>query len=511
MKTATRNPKRTDDVRPRATYMTEWWRSFGILCLALVATAIASPAQEHKLSAPAFTTLDSFDNTDGAAPAASLLQATDGNLYGTANDGGANGGGTVFRLTPDGKLTSFYSFCSQSDCTDGQYPVAALIQAADGNFYGTTLAGGTYGNGTVFTITPSGALTTLHSFDATDGANPTAALVQATDGNFYGTTSTSGTSGYGTVFKITPSGALTTLHSFNSVDGANPWATLIQAIDGNLYGTTSGCGPAGSHSCASEGYGTIFKITPSGTLTTLYSFCSQTDCLDGANPYAGLVQASDGNLYGTTAFYGADGRGTIFKITPSGSLSTLHSFCSESNCKDGANPESALIQATDGSFYGTTVFGGADEGGDCLQCGTIFRITSGGTLTSLYSFCLEGGCPDGSNPYAALVQDTNGNFYGTAGQGGANFDGTVFSLSVGLGIFVSLQPASGKVGATIRILGTDLAGTTSVSFNGTPAAFKVVSHSLISATVPESATTGFVTVTTPSGTLKSNVRFRVRP
>jgi uncharacterized repeat protein (TIGR03803 family) len=328
-------------------------------------------------------------------------------------------------------------------------------------------------------------------------------LVQATDGDFYGTTYAGGI-GFGTVFKITSGGSFTSLYSFCSQsfcsDGASPHASLIQATDGNLYGTTSG---------GEFGYGTIFKVTLSGTLTTLYNFCSEVNCLDGAIPLAGLVQAADGAFYGTTAFYGADGRGSIFKITPGGSFASLYSFCSQSNCSDGANPEAALIQATDGNFYGTTVFGGTEQGSDCLQCDTIFKFTPAATLTSLYSFCVEGVCS--ANPYAALVQDTNGSFYGTAQYGGANFDGTVFSLSVNLGIFVSLQPASGEVGATIRILGTDLAGTTSVSFNGTPAVFKMVSKTEILATVPNGATSGFVTITQSIGPTKSNVKFRVVP
>lgn len=491
-----------------------WCGKLGILWLILVATAIASLGQDTKLSTPIFTTLINFDTTNGAAPEASLLQATNGDLYGTTFQGGANIGGSIFEMTPSGKLTTLYSFCSQAACTDGAFPEGALVQTTDGNFYGTTVSGGTFEDfGTVFKITPSGRLTTLHSFDSTDGANPEAALVQATDGNLYGTTYNGGASGYGTVFKITPNGILTMLHSFNIADGANPGSNLIQASDGNLWGTTSGCAPGGPRPCSSGGfgYGTIFKVSLSGTLTTLYSFCSQADCLDGTNPLAGLVQGTDGSFYGTTAFYGADGRGTVFKITSGGALTTLHSFCSQGDCTDGANPEASLIQATDGSFYGTTVFGGAEEGSDCLQCGTIFKITPGGTLTSLYSFGVEGDGPSGFNPYAALLQDTNGNFYGTAAQGGANSDGTIFSLSVGIGPFVKVQPNSGKVGAPVNVLGTDLTGATSVSFNATSAAFKVVSGSLISATVPTGPTSGFVTVTTPTGTLKSNVKFQVRP
>jgi uncharacterized repeat protein (TIGR03803 family) len=464
--------------------------------LLFAATAIVLPAQT-------FTTLHRFDGTDGSNPEAELVQSTDGNLYGTTDRGGlyrgglCGGCGTVFKITPTGTLTTLYSFCSQSRCTDGVNLMAALVQATDGNFFGTTYEGGAaniipQGGGTVFKITPSGTLTTLYSFcsqsGCPDGLNPMAALVQASNGNFYGTTSTGGANGGGTVFKITPSGKLTTLHSFNSTD--YPSARMVQATDGNFYGTTSGGG--------ANGYGTVFKITPSGTLTTLHSFGPT----DGWFPYAGLIQATDGNFYGTTS----GGHGTVFKITPSGTLTTLYSFCSQSGCADGDQPSAGLIQATDGNFYGTTRLGGANGPYD----GTVFKITASGMLTTLHSF----NSGDGTNPAAALVQDTNGSFYGTAACNGFSFfhcdDGTVFRLSVHLGPFVETLPTSGKVGAAVKILGTNLTGTTSVTFHGTAAAFKVASSSLITTTVPAGATTGRVQVVTPGGTLSSNVPFRVR-
>ena len=242
--------------------------------------------------------------------------------------------------------------------------------------------------------------TTLHSFDNTDGAFILAGLIQATDGNFYGTAYEGGANcspdGCGTIFKITPGGALTTLHSFcsqsNCTDGEYPEAGLIQATNGNFYGTTY----EGGANCAPDGCGTIFKITPSGTLTTLYNFCSQSGCSDGYYPEAGLIQASNGDFYGTTTFGGAGGVGTVFKITPSGTLTTLHSFCSQSNCADGEYPEAGLIQATNGNFYGTTYAGGGAN-----SRGTVFKITPSGTLTTLYSFCPQSGCPDGSDPRGA--------------------------------------------------------------------------------------------------------------
>jgi uncharacterized repeat protein (TIGR03803 family) len=465
-------------------------------------TAIAAPAQTFK-------TLQSFNSTDGANPYAGLVQATNGNLYGTTYGGGPVGAGTVFKMTPTGTLTTLYSFCSQSGCTDGLGVIAGLVQATNGNLYGTTINDGANGaGGTIFKITPGGTLTTLYSFcsqsGCTDGATPPAGLIQATDGNFYGTTFTGGANNDGTVFKITPSGRLATLHSFDGTDGANPWAGLMQGTDGNFYGTTSAGGANSNGMCGSIGCGTIFKITPGGTLTTLYSFCSQSGCADGDTPYAGLIQATDGNFYGTTLDGGSmiTNAGTVFKITPGRVLTTLYTFCPQSPCTDGESPWAPLIQATDGNLYGTTYSGGAN-----LNEGMVFKITLGGTLTTLHSF--DG--TDGANPQGGLVQDTNGKLYGTTYQGGANSVGAVFSLAVGLGPFVETNPTSGKVGATVKILGTNLTGATSVTFNGTAATFTVKSPSLITTTVPTGATTGTVQVVTPSHTLNSNVPFRVLP
>jgi uncharacterized repeat protein (TIGR03803 family) len=469
-----------------------WWKTACAALLLSAATAIALPAQT-------FTTLVDFDGTDGQNPFyVPLVQGTDGNLYGTTPYGGANRAGTVFKMTPSGTLTTLYSFCAQSDCTDGETPETGLVLGTDSNFYGTTYAGGsgagcTGGCGTVFKITSGGKLTTLHSFDETDGASPYGrALIQATNGSFYGTTSSGGVVG-GTVFKITSGGAFTLLHSFEGTDGSEPVGGVIQATDGNLYGTTNRGG--------ADGVGTVFKITLAGTLTTLYSFCAQSGCTDGENPYtAGLVQASNGIFYGTTYDGGANNGGTVFKITSGGTLTTLYNFGS----LDGFYPEAALIQATDGNFYGTTYLGGAGDEG------SAFKMTSAGTLTTLHSFCSESGCADGGTPAGALVQATNGTFYGvTPGGGTTNGDGTVFSLAVGLGSFVETLPTSGKVAAAVKILGTNLTGATAVSFNGTAATFRVVSSSEITTTVPSGATTGFVSVTTPGGTLSSNVTFRV--
>jgi uncharacterized repeat protein (TIGR03803 family) len=277
---------------------------------------------------------------------------------------------------------------------------------------------------------PGQLLTTLHDFDRFhgEGRDPNAALIKATDGDFYGTTQYGGTSGNcldvgcGTVFKISRHGTLTTLHSFSGADGLYPSAALVQASDGNFYGTTADGGPYDN--CFGITCGTVFKITPAGTLTTLHNFCRHSGCPDGFQPLAGLVQARDGNFYGTTAGGGSSGNcylgcGTVFKITPAGVLTTLHSF----DTNDGANPSAGLVHSSDGNFYGTTEYGGANNGG------TVFKITPAGRLTTLYSFCSQSDCSDGYLPLAALVQARDGNFYGTTLIGGTSGDGTVFKIT----------------------------------------------------------------------------------
>jgi uncharacterized repeat protein (TIGR03803 family) len=451
------------------------------------ATAVAAHAQTFK-------SLVNFDGTDGASPRyMSLVQGPDGEFYGTTADGGTSNYGTVFKMTASGTLSTIYNFCSQSNCADGQFPDGGLVLGSNGNFYGTTFAGGANDDGTVFRITRAGALTTLHSFDRTDGSGPSAPLVEAVNGSFYGTTQSGGASSVGTVFKITAAGAFTSLHSFDNSDGAYPYAGLVQASNGNLYGTTESGG--------SEGDGSIFSITMGGTLTTIYNFCSVSGCDDGEYPFGGLIQASDKNLYGTAYDGGTHGDGTIFKITTGGTLTTIYNFCSQTNCIDGSTPEAGLIQATDGNFYGVTAFGGTNG------YGTVFKVTSAGALTTLNLF----DSTDGSAPVGGLLQGTNGTLYGTTYEGGTSELGTVYSETVGLGPFVKTVQLGGAVGSSVIILGNDLTGSTSVTFNGTAATFKVAASTAITTTVPSGATSGTVEVTTPKGTLKSNVPFLVIP
>ena len=475
------------------------WKGICAVLWFVAATAIGSSAQ-------IFTTLLDFDGTAGTNPTAPLVQGPDGNLYGTTPYGGAFSNcpntscGTIFRITPQGVLTTLHNFCAQSGCPDGYGPVGTVTLGSDGNFYGATPGGGNStcgsgnGCGTIYKITPGGKFTTLHSFNGSDGSGPET-LVQGAGGIFYGITAGGGTHNLGTFFQITAAGALTTLFNFDQPGPGNAYG-LTFARDGNFYGATW---IGGSDNC-----GSAFELTPAGVFTTLVNFIPSA-----CRPASGLIQATDGNFYGTTFPSTGSNKGTVFQMTPTGSVTVIYNFCPRFvGCADGKSPN-ALIQATDGNLYGTAGGGGnncASGGGN--GCGTIFKLTTTGTLTTLHRFSGT----DGAVPSAALVQSTNGTLYGTTPSGGSTSNyGTIFSESVGLGAFVETNPSAGKVGSRVAILGNNLAGTSSVSFNGQPAAFRIVSATAIVAAVPAGATTGNIVVTTASGTLTSNVVFVVNP
>lgn len=449
----------------------EYLRKGFYVAVLLTATARAPLAQT-------LTTLVNFDGSNGSDPQyGSLVQGPDGNLYGTTSKGGTNNLGTVFKVTLDGKLTTLHNFAG----TDGSEPLGGLVFATSGAFYGTASAGGAENYGTIFEITTSGKLTTLYNFSGLDGNQPSDQLIQGIGGDFYGTTRLGGAYTYGTIFKISPAGLLTTLHNFHYSDEL-PIAPLVQASDGTFYGSTAGLD--------GQNLGTVFKLSEAGALTTLISF----DGTDGAYPMGALMQASNGELYGTTllgAPSGCNACGTVFQITPAGAFTVLDNLPGE--------PSAGLVQATDGNLYGTTSLGGADGEG------SVYEMTLAGTLTTLLSFYVD----DGAMPNAGLLQATDGNFYGTTSSGGAGRYGTIFRLSTGLGQFVAVVPVAGTVGSTVRILGDNLNSATAVSFNDTPATFTVDSATEISATVPSGAITGKIGVVLATGTVMSNVSFRV--
>jgi uncharacterized repeat protein (TIGR03803 family) len=367
------------------------------------------------------TVLHSFDasSADGIDPNGGVIQGADGNFYGTTQDGGTYGYGTFYTITPEGVETVLYSF--GASIADGTEPSGGVRQGTDGNFYGTTYGGGAFNNdGTFFRITPAGAETVLYSFGASaaDGTEPNGGVIQGTDGNFYGTTRNGGTFSGGTVYTVTPGGAEAVLYSFgiSSTDGTKPSGGVIQGSDGNFYGTTYGGGAFND--------GTVYKITPGGVQSVLYSF--GVTYTDGQQPH-GLIQGTDGNFYGTTAAGGTNtpnaspgnnylGAGTFFKITPAGVETIVYSF--GASITDGHTPNN-LILGTDGNFYGTTGFGGT------ANIGSVFRITTAGTETVLYSFVVSN---VGSMGASGVTQGTDGSLYGTTQYGGALNDGTVYKI-----------------------------------------------------------------------------------
>lgn len=471
----------------------------------LLAMAIPVPAQT-------FITLATLNSTTGAYPYTPLVQGFDGNLYGTASTYGSYGSGSVFQLTLSGVVTPLYSFCQNNvgyGCPDGALPMGLIALGTDGNFYGITSGSfyGGLGQGTIYKITPQGALTTLHSFCTTtcsDGAYPTLGLTMSRSGNFYGL-SNAGQQNieafFGQVFKITSSGAfhdvLTVCPNTLCPTVAGPISSLLLSNGGALVGPGPGPGYG-------NGPGAIYSMSPFGVPALIYSFCDDSTCHDGAgytpSPFA---MSPTGQIFGTFAAGGlgayctqGSGCGTAFRVSTTGtaSFTKLHDFCSETNCADGFNP-TALIRASDGNYYGTTGEGGAHG------YGTLFRITSTGHFGIVHAFTSADG---GAATDIPLMQGTDGNLYGVTRT-------TIFRVSLGLAPFVTTVLNSGAVGNNVIILGNNLTGSTSVTFNSVPASFTVVSATEITATVPTGATTGTIKVVTPTSTLSSNIPFEVVP
>src|SRR5579872_297343 len=406
----------------------------GIILLLLCAAIQPASAQTLKV-------LYNFTNgTDGGLPNYILVRDQAGNLYGTTEEGGdinssncnpPQGCGTVFKVTPRGKETVIYDF---KDNPDAAYPGAGLSRDAAGNFYGTTFLGGTSNMGTVYRLDKTGKETVLYSFTGGhDGGNPFSTVIFDPDGNLYGTTEIGGDTegcdigdmnGCGVVFKISPSGKFTVLHRFNGYDGADPAGGLVRDEGGNLYGTTTA---GGITSCHNGGCGTVFKLSPSGKETVLLKF--NLPGTGGIFPNGPLIRDASGNLYGTTTWGGdmscADqaGCGTVFRLDKAGKETVLYKFKDDAN---GALPNGPLLWDADGNLYGTSSLGGilSCNGGD--GCGTIFKLTASGNITTLYKFKGEA---DGAHPNGGLVRDSAGHLYGTT-QG--DFQGTwgsVFELT----------------------------------------------------------------------------------
>jgi uncharacterized repeat protein (TIGR03803 family) len=473
--------------------------------LSMIAVALLFAVAAH---AQTYTPLYTYPQTNrgntGILPPDVMSQGQDGTFYSTDAYNGAKNLGSVFKMTTAGQPTTVYSFCPQTGCLDGTDPQGGVALGFDGNLYGTTQGGGKHAAGTVFKVTPTGTLTTLWTFtNGTDESVPIFPLLQAQDGNFYGVTLGQYNGQYGAFYKVSSTGAFSVLHDFTFTDGSNPnlptWST-----DGNLYGTAI---LGGKPACAGYQYGcgVVYKMTPAGKQTVLWNFKGFYSN-DGTLPEGVLVQGYDGNYYGATREGGTSancggGCGAVFKITPAGVLTILHNFTGH---PDGAYPDTGLTLGTDGNFYGVTSVGGK------FNRGALYKITPAGTETILYNFCSVSGCTDGFNPETPLVQHTNGKFYGNT-TGNSIGGGVFYSMDVGLKPFAGLVTWTGKVGKTVEILGQGFTGTSGVSFNGLAATFNVVSDTYMTATVPTRATTGYVTVTTSASTMKSNRKFLVTP
>ncbi len=423
------------------------WNSTGpkLLLAAVLALLVVTSQPAHAQTESVLYSFCSITNcTDGFGPNGNLTLDTQGNVYGATQYGGADQNGTVFKVTASGTETVLHSFLRGA----GTSPEGSLIWDAKGNLYGTTLGNGYVGLlgqhffGTVFELEPH-SFKFLYRFLETDqenGAQPTPGLVRDAQGNLYGTTQYGGAhgcvTGYGcgTVFKVTPDKTETVLHSFSGgTDGEQPHGGLLADSQGNLYGTTE-FGGTGTGCEESSGCGTVFKVTPSGAETVLHSFAGGDD---GARPLAGLAIDSQGNLYGTTAFGGTGcggdtGCGTVFKITPSGTETVLYNFAGGT---DADGPWASLVLDGQGNLYGTSYYGGGASGcSGGSGCGTVFKVTLGGTETVLYRFT---GGTDGARPYGGLVMDAQGNLYGTTYEGGV---GDCYDGLPGCGVVFKVTP-----------------------------------------------------------------------
>jgi uncharacterized repeat protein (TIGR03803 family) len=444
----------------------------GLLPLAWALLTVFAVAPLH---AQTYQDLYDFNcATGGCSPVdhGQLTQWKDGNLYGTTSNGGSHGYGTIFEVTPLGTYTDLLEF----DYTNGAGPSAGLTLASDGNFYGTTFGGGTSDDGTVFRFTPPSTLTVLHIFSGgTDGQGPEVPPTQAKDGNLYGMTDS------GTTYRVTlPGGKFTVLP--NQAPGYT-LGPLDLASDGNLYGTTFNGG--------SSGNGTVFRMTTAGAIKTIYNFTAIGS--DGAGPSGPLTQGKDGNLYGTTVDGGGvNDWGTTFKLTLSGIETVLHVFDSSI---DGANPYAGLLASSYGNFYGLTGYGGTD--GD----GTLFEMTAGGSCTKFVDFTGTAGTAPGQFPLTTLMQHTNGSLFGLTLYGGSSGQGNFYSFTPLNPLFTVVVegPVWVKPGVPVEILGDNLTHAIQVTFAGEQTQFQIGSDTYLTAMVPSDAVDGLIAVILDSG------------
>ena len=481
-------------------FLMSFSRSLSISAVLLLAVTAATAQTYNNLYAYPGTD----NNSSGITWPSVLSQGQDGDLYSTIQTNGSYQFGSVYKMSTSGGYTLLYSFCAEGNGCDlsGAYPTGGVTLGWDGNLWGTTSNGGKDGAGTAFKMTPAGNLTSVYSFtNGKDDSAPTYTLLQGQDGNMYGVSEEQYDGQYGSFFKLTTKGKISP-YPFDYTDGSSP-NLPVQGTDLNFYGTTQGGGDA---ACAC---GVIYKATAAGKITVLHNFSGYVSSTqyDGSRPIGILVEGTDGNFYGTTYQGGEYNEGTVFKVSPTGTYTLLHSFsygqASSPNLYDAQLPIAGLTLGTDGNFYGTAAYGGTQNGG------AIFEITPSGKETVLYSFCVVS-CSDGFIPTTPMVLHTDGIFYGNT-AGNSNGGSVFYSFETGFKPFVRLVTWSGKDSTTAEILGQGFTGTTAVSFNGVAAKFDNVSDTYMTATVPAGALTGPVTVTTFSSTLQSDRNFLVTP
>jgi uncharacterized repeat protein (TIGR03803 family) len=449
---------------------------FFLLVLAIALAPTLGQAQTY-------TELFDFDGTNhGCCPTSPgvLAQGRDGNLYGTTIFGGANGIGNVFKFGLDGTMTVLHNF----NLTDGSEPQGGLSLGLDGNLYGTTSAGGTNLAGTVFKITPAGVITTIYNFtNGSEGGFPHNAPVTGNDGSLYGTTVTGTKS---TIYKLTTAGVFKSLVTLGlECDGP-----LTLGSDGKFYGVTQLGGTFGR--------GSVFSVTPAGVLKTVVSFNDPT----GAIPFGPILQATDGNFYGTASVGGALSAGVVYKLTSAGIYTVLHSF--DTNTRSGGiNPLTGMVQGSDGFLYGVTAGGGQFLGG------TIFKIkTDGSVFSVLYNFDVT----HGSAPYSQPILHTNGTIFGLTNAGGSFNDGVFYSFNAGLKSFIlPVAINAAKVNASVGILGQNLSTATKVLFGTGPGTITPSGDGYISARPTAGANTGIITVKEPGGNQLSPQKFKILP
>jgi len=490
-----------------------------ITAIALTMFGLLLAAGAQPAHAQTFTPLYSFgtDDSPDTAPGGALVLGRDGNIYGTTNWNQSN----IYNMTPGGAETRLWASAEgsgdQCEWQVGSYypPFNGMTMGSDGLLYGTCWMWG-YNQtslGAIYKYDPSqgqNGITVVYSFPLDDcDAYLPSALTLGTDGNLYGVGYGCGGS-LGSVFRFNPTtNTVATLHTFQGIesnDGANPSGPLTLGSNGDFYGTTYAGGVNGGSSA-----GTVYSITTKGKIKILYSFNAVTDPTTGTNPNSGVVQGADGNFYGVTYSGGIYGEGTIFKITPGGKLTFLHSF--NESTDNAGYPVWQLTLGSDGNFYGSAQ--------DCNAGGcsneSLFEISTKAkkgayAYRNLYNFPNPEACSGttpGCVPSSPLLQHPSGTFYGVTALGGEGFygEGVFYSLSTGLAPFISLQFPLGTEGTSLGIFGQGFTTATAVAFNGKAANFIVVSDTYLTATIPSGATKGYVTVTESSATLKSVIKF----